>query len=289
MENIKHRVASCVAGQTVRILSGLQRRWTRAVTRRQRENVENRHFFRCHAVCCNLCGHCGTATYVDVADGWATAVGIDLLRENVFCGNCNSSARYRALGIVVAQACRILEEHAQQKLVVLDTDPTSKLQPLFAGNSSYRRSGYSPDVPGGSEMESGILCVDLQQMPFADASLDLLISSDVLEHVQNDALSFQEAHRVLRPGGRYIFTVPFAAERWATQVRALSAPDGGVVHRHSVQWHGDRQGPILAKRIYGRDLIQQVESYGFRMSHRHVVDIAAGILGVDVFEAQRQD
>jgi SAM-dependent methyltransferase len=183
----------------------------------------------------------------------------------------------------------MLEEHTQEKLVVLDADPTSKLQPLFAGNCRYQRSGYSNDIPNGFEMESGILCVDLQRMPFANASLDLLISSDVLEHVDNDSLSFQEAYRVLRPRGRYVFTVPFAAERVATQIRALTVSDGSVVHRHSVQLHGDRQGPILAMRLYGRDIVQQVESFGFRMLHRQVVDVAAGVFGVDVFEAQKQD
>ncbi|MBU4273706.1 MAG: methyltransferase domain-containing protein [Planctomycetes bacterium] len=288
METIKHSGVSWVVGHTARILSGLRRRWNLAITKRQQEHIVNRGFFRHHPICCNLCGHCGIATYLDLADSWVSFMGIDLLRENVVCRDCGSSARYRALGVVVAQACRVLEEYSQQKLVVLDTDPTSRLQPLFAGNSCYRRSGYSSNVPSGSEIEPGITCVDLQKMPFANESLDMLISSDVLEHVDNDSLSFQEAYRVLRPGGRYVFTVPFAAERLATQIRALPVPDGGFVHRRSVQLHGDRPCPILAKRIYGRDLIQQVESYGFRMLHRQVVDIAAGIFGVDVFEAQKQ-
>lgn len=44
-------------------------------------------------------------------------------------------------------------------------------------------------------------------LPFADASFDLAISWDVVEHVQNPAQLLAELARVLKPGGRVLLTV----------------------------------------------------------------------------------
>jgi SAM-dependent methyltransferase len=49
--------------------------------------------------------------------------------------------------------------------------------------------------------------------PLEDASVDLVLSTEVLEHVLDPAAFLAEARRVLRPGARLLLTVPFAA-RW---------------------------------------------------------------------------
>jgi SAM-dependent methyltransferase len=46
-----------------------------------------------------------------------------------------------------------------------------------------------------------------ERLPFADASFDLAICWDVVEHVQNPELLVAELARVLRPGGRVLLTV----------------------------------------------------------------------------------
>jgi ubiquinone/menaquinone biosynthesis C-methylase UbiE len=46
-----------------------------------------------------------------------------------------------------------------------------------------------------------------ERLPFADASFDLAIAWDVVEHVQNPALLLAELARVLQPGGRALLTV----------------------------------------------------------------------------------
>jgi len=46
-----------------------------------------------------------------------------------------------------------------------------------------------------------------EQLPFSDASFDLVIAWDVVEHVQNPALLLADLARVLRPGGRVLLTV----------------------------------------------------------------------------------
>jgi len=45
-------------------------------------------------------------------------------------------------------------------------------------------------------------------LPFAAESFDGVIASDVLEHIGDDISAVGEIRRVLRPGGRLVFTVP---------------------------------------------------------------------------------
>jgi len=47
-----------------------------------------------------------------------------------------------------------------------------------------------------------------EALPFATASFDVILSHEVLEHVQDDAAAVGEMARVLRPGGRIVLFVP---------------------------------------------------------------------------------
>ena len=46
------------------------------------------------------------------------------------------------------------------------------------------------------------------KLPFADASFDLVICQEGIEHMPNQLHLFQELNRVLRPGGKAIITTP---------------------------------------------------------------------------------
>jgi SAM-dependent methyltransferase len=70
--------------------------------------------------------------------------------------------------------------------------------------SARERFGY--DTPD-TEYFSG------DRWPVTDASIDMVLATETLEHVRAPALFVAEARRVLRPGGRFVVTVPFSA-RW---------------------------------------------------------------------------
>lgn len=53
-----------------------------------------------------------------------------------------------------------------------------------------------------------LVCGCAERLPFADRSFSGIVAGDVIEHVDDQAATLVEAHRVLRPGGRAFFAVP---------------------------------------------------------------------------------
>jgi len=54
----------------------------------------------------------------------------------------------------------------------------------------------------------GVMRGDATRLPFDDAAFDRVITSEVLEHIQDDVSAIAELARVLRPGGTFACTVP---------------------------------------------------------------------------------
>jgi SAM-dependent methyltransferase len=55
---------------------------------------------------------------------------------------------------------------------------------------------------------------DACDLPFEDDSFELVLATDILEHLEDDSKAVDEIVRVLVPGGRAIFTVPRFAFLW---------------------------------------------------------------------------
>jgi SAM-dependent methyltransferase len=58
---------------------------------------------------------------------------------------------------------------------------------------------------------------DVRDLPFEDASFDLVLATDIVEHVEEDRLALSEIARVLAPGGSAVITVPAFQSLWGIQ------------------------------------------------------------------------
>lgn len=60
-----------------------------------------------------------------------------------------------------------------------------------------------------------VLALSPEGIPLPDASVDIVTALDVLEHIPDDAGALAGMHRVLKPGGVLVATVPAGMELWS--------------------------------------------------------------------------
>lgn len=76
-------------------------------------------------------------------------------------------------------------------------------------------------------------------LSYADGSLDCLIHTDVLEHVEDTRAALEECRRVLKAGAPLLFTVPFFSSLETTLECGRTGPDGNLVELMPGEYHDD--------------------------------------------------
>ena len=75
------------------------------------------------------------------------------------------------------------------QLNIYEPGVTGPFRKLFSDFKNYRNSFYWDDVEFG-EFRDGIQCQSLESLTFEDDQLDLIISSDIMEHVRHPWIAF---------------------------------------------------------------------------------------------------
>jgi SAM-dependent methyltransferase len=123
---------------------------------------------------------------------------------------------------------------------------------------------------------------DAEALSFADATFDVVMSNDVLEHVPHPALALAESRRVLKPGGALFFSVPFYVHRDDSRPRAV-LENGALNHLEAPEYHGNPVDPggSLVFTDFGWDLIDTLHAAGFADAYAVVFwSLEHGHLGV---------
>ena len=204
------------------------------------------------------CSICGGQNYVRnkvldtqlIAD-WqlsqAEATYIDD-QQGCHCTACGANLRVVALGEAVAAAFRIkpplrdlVQRNEAQRFRLLDINGAVAISPTLAALPRYVHSGFP--------------AVDIHRLPYRDASFDVVIHSDTLEHVSQPVRALEECRRVLAPGGRLCFTVPTIVGRLTRNRQGLAK-----------SYHGDpsiKQDDYLVYTEFGADVWCFVMQAGF--------------------------
>ena len=156
--------------------------------------------------CCTVCGaetrfrlnSWGMAREVAAAfpDGFVR-------RECLLCSECGSSTRVRRLAEALlahyadgaTSIAELVEEPGFRSLRVAEINALGRMHAFLTRLPSLTYAEYPEE--------------DIQRLSYPDASFDLVLTSDTLEHVPDPHAALRETRRVLRPGGRHVFTVPF--------------------------------------------------------------------------------
>lgn len=208
------------------------------------------------------CAVCGTEGRL-VRNGWVLSrdlrrrYGAALgSRESLFCRTCGCSLRVRRIAEVLvglygahaATLADLVREDSFRALRIAEINSIGRMHPFLAESPGLVHVEYPEE--------------DIQALSWPDRSFDLVLTSETLEHVPDPRQALRETLRVLRPGGRHVFTVPVDPSLETTRSRDGLAPEH----------HGRGGGPyalvtrkadMLVHTDFGSDLPEVVRAEGF--------------------------
>jgi SAM-dependent methyltransferase len=205
---------------------------------------------------CNLCGHQGK--FLNPEQG----------REGWHCANCSSSSRNRmvtfALGRMLGYGGAPVYLWPQnQALKILEPCPRGPQAMFLRDKFDYCAPEFDLEkIKAGAKPQD---YADLQNLAFAGETFDVVITSDVFEHVREDLKGYKEIYRTLKKGGIFLLTVPYDHQREKTIVRVAVEGDKDVFLMEP-RYHGGG-GSTLAYREYGRDLLDLLRAVGFAVGY----------------------
>lgn len=178
------------------------------------------------------------------------------LREMFQCHGCNLHNRHRTLLIPIIK----LLDQPEHKVVWIGehwTPMTDYLIQKYQHKHTIITSQFDPDPSIRHE--------NIEQLLFNDNSIDLIITGDVMEHVNNPESAWAECFRVLTPGGQNIFTVPvhLNGQNSITRCKLVN----GVIEHYEAppQWHGpEGHGGFLAFTDFKFDILDTNKNHGYQ-------------------------
>lgn len=110
---------------------------------------------------------------------------------------------------------------------------------------------------------------DLTSLSYKADHFDYVLSFDCFEHIPDFQQAFREVHRVLKPQGKLLFSVPFDPASDTTLVRASINNEGETIFHVEPEYHGNPMSDkgSLSYYTFGWDLLETLESLGFKHAY----------------------
>jgi SAM-dependent methyltransferase len=200
------------------------------------------------------------------------------LRDFFQCATCGSIPRERALMTVIEMMYPQWRSLAIHESSPVERGASLRLKRQCPG---YTASFYDPAVPlGTNHPRHDYRCENLENLTFPEASLDLVLTQDVFEHIFHPDRAIMEIERVLRPGGAYLMTVPIVMKSGASQRRARIDSNGNITHLKDPEYHSnpiDERGTLVTID-WGYDILDYLTFHSsLRCMMIHIDDLSRGI------------
>ena len=216
-------------------------------------------------ICC-CCGssklHFKKVLWSDLIDDWQISqYEVEYIdkQQGLSCLRCNSNLRSMALAMSIMKCLGykslfqdFVKEKNIQKLKILEINEAGNLTKFLSQIPGHVLKSY-PEI-------------DMMNLPFTDNLFDLVVHSDVLEHIKNPVRGLSECYRVLKPGGFCNFTVPMIVDRMTRSRAGLSA---------SYHGSGDNPSDMLVYTEYGSDAWKHLIQAGFKECRLFSIDYPA--------------
>lgn len=183
-------------------------------------------------------------------------------QQGYVCLACGSVLRAMALGAAILRCLgqggpltRALDGDAARRLRVLEINRVAGLSDVIAALPRYRQVAYP--------------AIDLMALDLPDASVDLVLHSDTLEHVAEPRRALAECRRVLAPGGFCCFTVPVVVGRLTRSRAGLPNSYHGAP--------GIELEDFVVRYEFGADVWTHVLEAGFTACELVSVDYPGGV------------
>ncbi len=172
------------------------------------------------------------------------------VRRNALCPRCLSLERHRLLWLWLEREGK-LAEMATGSTKFLHIAPEVCLSKKFAAL-------LPPDNYITADLESPLAKVkmDVQVIPFADSTFDVVFCNHVLEHVDDDRRAMRELHRVIRPGGWGVMLSP------VDEARATTFEDDTITDPSE---RTRLFGQYDHRRVYGMDYARRLQETGWKV------------------------
>ncbi|MFJ7825277.1 class I SAM-dependent methyltransferase [Psychrobacillus sp. NPDC096623] len=182
-------------------------------------------------------------------------------RDSLRCSNCMLNNRQR---FIYQYARNIIRDNNYKSIYCYEQVTgfykkfKQEYEELVVG-SEYLGSDLHP-----GRIYDGLRHEDAGNLSFDDETIDLIISNDVFEHVQDLNRALQEAYRVLKKGGQLIIAVPFKFNLEQTRKRA-ELVDGKYIHYLPEEYHGNplSENGSLVFTDLGWDFLDFSKDIGF--------------------------
>lgn len=186
-------------------------------------------------------------------------------RESDYCHQCGSSLRSRSLAQAIMRCypesktkyfVNWVEWAKKKGLAIAEINYCGQLHPFLARNPGTITSQYREHTLRGriANWLNGIRAEDITDLSYKSDSFDLVLHSEVLEHVDDTKKALKECQRILKPNGFCLFTVPLIPNR--TTKRRARLERKTIRYYGKPSYHGSGEEDNLVFWEFGGDMIK---------------------------------